>query len=345
MIRIDGSMGEGGGQILRSALSLSLLTGTPFLLENIRARRAKPGLRPQHLMAVKAAAAVGQARVEGDEVGSFRLEFAPRAVQGGDYVFDIGTAGSTSLVLQTVYLPLAFAPRPSTVAIGGGTHVPWSPCFHYLEQQWGYFLGLLGLNVDLRMVRAGFYPPGGGLIRARIDPVTRCRPLHLTERGALRRVSGLSAVANLDLSIAHRQRAQALQRLAHLPVSVDIEVQRLPAFAKGTVLLLLAEFEQGRACFFSLGELGKPAETVADEAVDELTAFLDGDGVMDVHLADQLLLPLAFADGDSRFRSPCISNHLLTNAEVIRHFLSTEILIEGELGKAGDVLVCPPAGG
>lgn len=286
VIDIDGSQGEGGGQILRSALALSLLTGKPFHLDRIRARRAKPGLMPQHLKAVQAAAEIGDARVLGARVGSMSLEFVPGRVQAGDYLFDIGTAGATSLVLQTVYLPLAFAGDESSVTIVGGTHVPFSPCFHYLERNWRCFLEAAGLELSLKLERAGFYPPGGGIVHARIPAVSGLRALRRTERGRLLQIRGSSAVANLTMSIAERQRDRALRRLSRRYTCCDIALEFLEAYSPGTMLLLVAEFERSQACFFSLGQRGKRAEQVADETVDALLEFLDSDGAVDAYLAD-----------------------------------------------------------
>lgn len=341
MIEIDGSRGEGGGQILRSALTLSLLTGKPFRLYDIRARRDKPGLRPQHLKAVKAAAEVGDARITGVEPGALTLQFEPGQVRPGDYDFDIGTAGATSLVLQTVYLPLALADAPSRVTIRGGTHVPLSPCFHYLDWHWRRFLETMGPSLSLTLGRAGFYPPGGGIVHAHIRPTNGIEPLHLMVRGRLRQICGLSAVANLPDSIAQRQRDQALNRLSGQVAPCTIELDRLPAPSPGTVLVLLAEFEHSQACFFALGARGKRAEQVADEAVDELLEFLDTDGAVDTYLADQLLLPLAVAKGATELRTARVTHHLLTNAEVIRDFLPVTLEIRGELNASGTIRLMP----
>lgn len=340
-IDIDGTMGEGGGQVLRSALSLSLLTGQRFRLSRIRANRDRSGLRPQHLAAVRAAARVCGAEVVGDRVGSEEIAFAPGAVRSGHYFFDIGTAGATSLVLQTLLLPLALAPGTSSVTIRGGTHVPWSPCFHYLDWQWRPVLASMGVDFKLTMTMAGFYPQGGGELQAQITGSARPRPLKLTARGPLCAVRGLSAVANLPREIAERQRRQALRRLRdRLPhMEPEVIVEELPAASRGTVLLLLAECTSGRACCFALGARGKRAELVADEAVDGLGAFLDSDGAVDPWLADQLLLPLALADGPSELRTSEVTTHLLTNAEVLRLFLPVEIGVEGPLGGAATVRV------
>ncbi len=342
MIEIDGAKGEGGGQILRSALTLSLMTDRHFRILNIRARRSKPGLRPQHLTSVNAAASVGQAQVEGARLGSQEIEFRPSSIHPGSYCFEIPTAGSTSLVLQTVFLPLSSADSPSEIEITGGTHVPWSPCFHYLEANWLPAMELQGFRADLVLEIAGFYPQGGGRIRALIQPLKkRIAPLSRNQRGGLLRVLGLSISSNLPESIAQRQKNRAVERLADLGCPVEIEVRTLPSPGKGTFLLLQAEFESGQACYFGLGARGKSAERVADEAIDALHAFLGGGGVVDEYLADQLLLPLAFADGDSEFRTSKITQHLLTNAEVIRAFGAAEIDFRGELDQPGVVEIRP----
>jgi len=341
MIRIDGSHGEGGGQILRSALTLSALTGKPMRIDNIRAGRRKPGLMAQHRKAVEAAAAVSGARVEGARLGSTALTFEPRGLRSGDYRFDIGTAGSTSLVLQTILLPLAFAGGPSRVTVTGGTHVAWSPCFHYLDLYWLPCLREIGMQVGLKLARAGFYPKGGGRIEAKIDPAGSLKPLDLTHRGNLGKILILSAVANLDVDIAHRQSRQARRRLdeAGVEAAVEEKIVSLPAVGKGTILLLLAEFEGSRCCYTALGERGKPAERVADEAAGAFLSFLVGDGAVDEHLADQLLLPLALVPGCSEIRTAAITGHLLTNAEVLREFLPVDIAVEGEVGRPGVVRV------
>ena len=338
-VEMDGSLGEGGGQVLRTALSLSVLTHQAVQLTNIRARRLKPGLAAQHLEAVQAAAAISQAEVEGANLGSTRLRFAPGAVTPGNYHFKIPTAGAATLVLQTVFLPLCLAGAASSVTIGGGTHVPWSPCYHYLERQWLLALEAMGVEARLTLEQAGFYPQGGGIIQATIQSTARLQPLHLTQRGALLRRRGLSGVANLDADIARRQKHQALRRLEPVCRDTKIETLELPSHTKGTFILLLAEFEYSQAAYSALGELGKRAERVADEAVEPLLAFLETDGAIDPCLADQL--PLALADGPSQIRTALVTQHLLTNAAVIRAFLPVKIEVEGELGQAGTVWVEP----
>lgn len=343
MIVIDGSTGEGGGQVLRSALSLSLVTGQAFTMTNIRAGRPKSGLRPQHLLAVQAAAQISHAVVEGDRQGSVQISFSPGPVSPGDYNFDIGTAGATSLVLQTLLLPLGLTRGTSHLTITGGTHVPSSPCYHYLDWHWARLLLCTGFRFDLTLSRAGFYPEGGGEIHATVPGNTQLQGIDLSERGDLIRVRGLSGIANLPLEIAERQRAQTLKRLNKLisKVEVDVAIESFAAYSKGTVLLLLAEFEHSQACFSALGSRGKPAERVADEAVDDLARFLITDGALDPWLVDQILLPLAVANSPSVLRTSAVTQHLLTNAEVIRYFLPVDIMVDGTLGQPAFIRLRP----
>jgi len=232
------------------------------------------------------------------------------------------------------------------VRIRGGTHVPWSPCFHYLAWQWQPFLARLGIPFALSMTMAGFYPQGGGELVAHLPGGARPGPLHLPARGELLAIRGLSAVANLPQEIAERQRRQALRGLRRLvDGSVpEIEVVELPATSRGTVLLVLAEFAAGQACCFALGAPAKRAEQVADEAVTALGAFLRSDGAVDPWLADQLLLPLALAQGPSTLRTSEVTGHLLTQAAVIQRFLPVTITIDGLVGQAGKVQVRPGLG-
>lgn len=346
MLYIDGSQGEGGGQVLRSALTCSILSGQPFHITNIRSRRSKPGLLAQHLKAVDAAAAISQAEVDGAYLHSEELGFSPGEIRSGRYHFDIGTAGAATLVLQTVFLPLSFAASASTITIQGGTHVPWSPCFHYLDLHWMPYLTGVGYDAHLILEQAGFYPRGGGRIDATIRPAGGIHSLCLEERGDLLRISGISAVSNLHPSIAKRQKQQAILRLLKAPwknskPEMHIRIAQLPSPAKGTLLLLLAEFEGGQCCYYSLGEIGKPAERVADEAVDALVGFLATDGAIDQYLADQLMLPLCFAQSESKFRTSQITQHLLTNADIISAFLPVQIEINGVSGKPGSICIMP----
>jgi RNA 3'-terminal phosphate cyclase (ATP) len=350
MIEINGSQGEGGGQVLRTSLALSILTGQPMKITHIRAGRSKPGLLAQHLKAVDAAAAISKAHVEGAAPGSTSIVFAPKEIRSGRYKLDIGTAGSACLVLQTIFLPLSMANSASTVIITGGTHVPHAPCFHYLDLQWLPVLRRVGFNAQISLDQAGFYPKGGGRIMATIRPTGKISPLLALHRGPLQGIQGLSMVANLEMSIAERQKRQTLKRLDGLHLPGKIKTGQLPSPYKGTLLLLLAEFGQNReireysisqCCYYGLGELGKPAEKVADEAVDGLEAFLKTEGTVDQYLADQLLLPLAFAPGPSEIFTCQVTRHLVTNAEIIEAFLPVKIEISGEVSKPGLIRILP----
>ena len=337
MIKLDGSQGEGGGQILRSALALSAITSEPFLLENIRAHRPKPGLKAQHLMCVRAASDITRAEVEGAFIDSSRLRFSPGKIMPGNYTWDIQTAGSTSLVLQTVAYPLCIADKSSSVTIIGGTHVPWSPCHHYLEMQWNYYMEKLGLNIQLEMNRAGFFPKGGGLIKACIAPAFQRKAINSTARGNLESIAGLSFAANLDQSIAERQQRRTERRLGQYNLVANIQIIKIPAVGKNTMLLLLARFQNSQCCYFSLGAIGKRAEKVADEAVDQFMQFLDTEGVIDQYLADQLILPIALSRQPSVFKTSRVTWHLLTNIEIIQKFLDVKIKVIGELNSEGVV--------
>lgn len=339
MIEIDASFGEGGGQILRSALALSVITGKAMRLSHIRARRPLPGLKPQHLKAIEAAAQISDAHVEGAALGSRSLSFEPMGLASGKYAFDIGTAGSVSLLLQTVYLPLSFADGPSHLTLIGGTHVPWSPCYHYLQWQWLPYLAEAGYHVACTLERAGFYPRGGGLLHANITPSRPRLPLRITERGRLLRIHGLSGVGRLDRSIAERQRRQADARLRTLGVPLEIEVTQVASASPGTFIVLQAEFEGGRCCAFALGARHKRAEKVADEAVDELMADIHSGGAIDAWLADQLLLPLAFVPDTSELSVCRISRHLCSNADLLGHFLPVCVEIDGEPDQPGRVRI------
>ena len=236
-------------------------------------------------------------------------------------------------------MPLSLSGGNSHLTITGGTHVPHSPCYHYLEGQWLPYIRKIGLDIDLTMEAAGFYPRGGGRIQARIRPIQELAALEASERGDMQRLTGLSAVANLDAEIARRQKHQALRRLEPRFRETKIKTIELDSPGKGTFLSLLAEFERSQCFYFALGELGKRAERVADEAVDALEGYLSTNGAIDQYLADQLLLPLAFTQGESKLRISQVTQHLLTNAQILRLFLPVRIEIQGDVGESGEVSV------
>jgi RNA 3'-terminal phosphate cyclase (ATP) len=338
MIDLDGSFGEGGGQILRSSLTLALITGQSFRLRNIRARRQRPGLQPQHLTAVRAAAEVGHAQTRGATVGSSQLGFEPTAIKPGDYRFAIGTAGATTLVLQTVYLPLALQDASSTVIVEGGTHNDHAPCFHFLATTWQSYLSRLGLPLTLQLDRPGFYPRGGGRIEATIPGWAKLRGLSLTTFPPLARATVLSAAAGLPEHVIHRQARRARVRLEDAGMSVDVREETW-AGGPGSMLAVILPEAPVPTLFFGLGARGKPAEAVANEAVDQALAFRDAAAPVDEHSADQLVLPLAFAQGASEYRVSRVTTHLLTNVEVVCKFVPRRIEIEGAEGEPGTVRI------
>lgn len=336
---IDGSQGEGGGQVLRTALTMSVITGKAFSMTNIRARRSKPGLMAQHLKAVEAAAAISGAKINDVGIGSSALLFEPQGLYPGEYCIDIGTAGSTSLVLQTVFVPLSLAKETSWVTITGGTHVSWSPCHHFLTEHWLPYLKQAGYEAELCLELAGFYPEGSGRIHAKIRPAKELHPLQFLERGELKNIRGISALANLDISVAERQRRQAEKQLAARGLSASIEILKMPSSFKNTMLMLVAEFEHSRCCYYALGARGKRAERVADEAVKDFCKFLATKGALDQYVTDQLVLPLLFAKSESVLHTCKVTQHLMTMVVIVRMFLDVEIQVEGKVGEEGTIRI------
>lgn len=343
MIEIDGSYGEGGGQILRTALSLSCLYKKPFRIVNIRKGRKRPGLMPQHLTSVRAAQLLSSAEVIGDYPGSTELIFSPHSIKGGDFFFDIGTAGSTSLVLQTLIPALVFSEVKNTVVLKGGTHVPYSPSFHYLEKVFIPVLKRLEIDIQFTIESYGFYPKGGGKIRAEIFPAKEIKSLRVMERGMMSGLRGYSGVGNLPLSIAERQRNALIERInsriKDLRCPVDIELLNVSSPGQGTFIFLRSESEHSMAGFTSLGERGKRAETVGEEAAIEFLDYYHSGAAFDQHLPDQIALYLSMCNKESEFTTSCITQHLMTNLWAISLFREFHYSIEGEIGKLGKVKI------
>lgn len=326
MISIDGSQGEGGGQVLRTSLSLAMVTGRAFRIENIRANRPKPGLMRQHLTAVKAACEVCGAAVQGAEIGSGRLEFTPGAIRGGDYTFSIGTAGSTTLVLQTLLPALLAADRPSTVLISGGTHNMHAPSVHFLKHAFLPILERMGAGVQVDLLRHGFYPAGGGQIRVSVMPVEGLKPVQLIEAGPVTRRRAVATIARLPASIARRELSVVSEKLGWEEDCLSIE-QATDAPGPGNVLSI--EIERGGVTevFTGFGARGVSAERVAEATVRDVKRYLAAGAPVWRHLADQLMLPLAMAGG-GEFETGPLSRHSETNAAVIESFLPVRLRAE-----------------
>jgi len=330
VIRLDGAEGEGGGQIVRTALGLSLLTGQPFAIERIRANRDRPGLRRQHLAAVEAAARIGGAEVDGARPGSDRLVFRPGAVRPGAYEFAIGTAGSTTLLLQAVLPPLLVAAEPTTLTLHGGTHNPLAPPFEFLEAAFAPVLRAMGARLELTLLRPGSFPAGGGALRARIEPAARLAPWEGLERGRVRRRLATATVAHLAVSIAERELAVVAKRLGWS--RKELVAREAPeSDGPGNVLTLRVDAEHAAEVATGFGRIGLPAERVAERAARDLRRYLDARVPVGEHLADQLLVPLAMAGGGA-FRTLPPSSHTRTNARVIERFLPVRITLDEDAG-------------
>ena len=323
MITIDGSFGEGGGQIIRTSLALSLVTRKPFRVERVRARREKPGLQRQHLTAVTAAAEVGRARVEGARVGAREFSFEPGEVVPGDYTFAIGTAGSTTLVLQTVLPPLMIAAGPSLLTLEGGTHNVHAPPFDFIQKSFLPLVNRIGPRVAVELARYGFYPPGGGRFQVFIEPAGERRRLDLNERGEIRRRLARALVVKIPPAIAERELAVVRERLGWSGDELQVETSN-NALSPGNVLTLEVETDHLTELFTGMGERGVRAETVAERACDEMQNYLDSGAPVGEHLADQLLLPLALGAGGTYTTGP-LSLHTTTNIEIIKKFLDVKI--------------------
>jgi RNA 3'-terminal phosphate cyclase (ATP) len=323
MITLDGSMGEGGGQILRTSLALSIITGEPFRITRIRANRDKPGLQRQHLTAVRAAAEISGATLSGDAVNSSTLEFRPGTVRAGNYQFAIGTAGSTTLVFQTVLPPLLRAEGVSTLFLEGGTHNEHAPPYDYLTDTFLPLIGRMGADVRTELVCPGFYPAGGGKWSATIVPTGKLEPLEILERGEITRQAGTAVTAALPGGIARRELERLANRLKW-PAECFVQKQAEHTCSPGNYALVQLTSRHLTETFSAIGRRGVTAEQVADGVVDQVRAYLASDAPVGECLADQLLLPLALAGG-GRYRTATLTNHTHTNIEVIQQFLPVAI--------------------
>jgi RNA 3'-phosphate cyclase len=332
MLTIDGSHGEGGGQVLRTSLSLSALLGRDVQITDIRARRSNPGLAAQHLASVQAAAAVCGAEVTGDSMGSQELDFRPGEIRGSRQQFEVGTAGATTLVLQTVLPALLFASRSSHIQVHGGTNVRWSPPQEYIARVFLPAIAGMGADASLECLMPGFYPKGGGCIEARIRPLERAlQPFDWAMRGELRSLTAYSiAEERLPSHITRRQIEGAREALGS--AGLGGEEAHPPSASPGTMLTIAVGFDHGMGGFSAIGERGKPAEEVGREAGTRAARFLSADASVDRHLADQLLIYAAIAAGRTRYRTEEVTEHLRTNAWVIEQFLDVTISIDEATG-------------
>ncbi|MGZ4861298.1 MAG: RNA 3'-terminal phosphate cyclase [Halobacteriota archaeon] len=347
MIKIDGSIGEGGGQVLRVCIALSALTGESVAIKNVRVNRANPGLRPQHVTAMRALAEVANAKVDGLDLGSSEVTFVPGRRRGGVYRFDVKTAGSTTLMLQALLPVLAFADQPSSVTLIGGTNNPLAPQVDYVINVLNPVLATMGFFYELRLIRRGFYPRGGGVLTAVVTPVERLNAINVVSMGSLRDIRGISHSRNLPAHVAKRQAEAATQsctRAGYPNVSIELDSdQRKENPSAGSGIVLWAETSTGgRLAGDALGARGKPAELVGREGAARLLTQVSKGAPFDVHLGDQLVIWLALAEGRSRIAISELTLHTVTAVKVTEIVTGRQFKISGEIGAPG-VIDC--AGG
>ena len=344
MLHIDGSYGEGGGQLIRTALALAAMTQTGVTLTNIRAGRKKPGLQAQHLTAVKLAADHCAAHVEGAEMGSVSLKFLPQGVvTPGVYRRDIGTAGAMALVLQTALLPLAQADAPSRIWLTGGSHVAFAPTIDYLAKVYAPVLQRIGIKAEIELLRVGYYPRGGGEAQLEISPMSGLRTVNLSERGSLQRLTAIVTTSGLPTHVAERGAMEITRLIGRLGMQryLTVEKSELPSNGTGAAILLVAECEAGYGGFSALGARGLPMEQVAERACRDFSDWWHTGAACDAHLADQLVLPLALAGGVSKWSTPKVTEHLRTVIWLVEKFVPVEFTITAQSSGAYLVQVRP----
>ena len=337
MLTLDGRMGEGGGQVLRTSLSLAAGLGVPVRIEHIRGGRGKPGVLRQHRTAAMASAEICGGEVRGAELGSMELEFEPGEVRAGEYRFAVGSAGSAILVLQTILPPLLLTNGESRLVIEGGTHNPWAPPFEAIQRSFARVLAKTGAALDLTLERPGFYPAGGGRVVARIRPPKTAEPLELLERGDERTHSAEVILAHLPRSVGERELAR-LQRRLHWVTSASPIHRRDDSAGPGNVAHVTLEFEHVTEVLTGFGEKGVSAETVGKRLGSAAARYLGHTAPVGEHLADQLMVPLALLAG-GRYRATAFSKHALTNAEVINAFMEGAVELEEEAPRGGTLHV------
>ena len=346
MIEIDGSYGEGGGQILRTAVSLSALTMKPIRITNIRAGRPKPGLKRQHIAGIEVTGKIVDAEIRGLDVGSAVVEFVPRERHGGKISYDVGTAGSISLVLQAALPPAVLSREPISFRLRGGTDVKWSPPVDYLHNVFAHTLERLGPRIEIQQKKRGHYPRGGGVVTCDVSPVGGIKSLEEVQLGNIGSVEGVSHCVRLPGHIAERQATTAKELiLEHLGIESDIVRESYrkdddPHLGPGSGIVIWAESEKGmRIGADALGERGKSAEHVGSDAVSQLVAEVKTGMATDSHLCDMLIPYLAIANGSSKIGVTQITSHLTTNIWAVEQILGTRIELQGKIGESGTVLV------
>jgi RNA 3'-terminal phosphate cyclase (ATP) len=330
MIQLDGSQGEGGGQILRTALALSLCTEQPFRISNIRAGRQKPGLLRQHLTAVKAAEEISDATLSGAEMGSRELTFQPGKVAPGNYDFAVGTAGSATLVFQTVLPALLVGGKETTLRCRGGTHNPFAPPFDFLDRCFAPQVRKMGAGLELELVTPGFYPSGGGEFSARITPAKKLKRLSLLEAGPLKRHRIHIYLAHLAEEIGRRERALLIKHFPPDEILLHTDFPLTPG--PGNAIVLEREHEHVTEIITSFGEKGVAVETVVSHLIEAHRTYLTSGAVVGDYLADQLLIPFALA-GSGEFITGNPTSHAVTNAQTISKFLDRKINFREETEK------------
>lgn len=326
MVVIDGSAGEGGGQVLRTAVGLSLVTQTPFQIEKIRGRRPKPGLQRQHLACVKAAALIGDAEVEGDVLSSQELVFRPRALRPGNYELAIGSAGSTTLLLQAVLPALLRASGPTTLTLEGGTHNRLAPTFEFLAQSFVPVLAQMGARVEVKLVRYGFEPAGGGRIDVSVTPAA-LKPIELLQRGEQIGRSATAIISSIPAKVAARELAMVVEDLGF--TSAELHTESVTASSPGNAIVIAVTYQHVTDVFVGLGERSLTAEKVAHRTTGEVKRSLRTDAPVGTHLADQLMIPFALAGGGA-FRTVELTPHSLTQLELIPRFLDVKLECQSE---------------
>jgi RNA 3'-phosphate cyclase len=327
MIEIDGSEGEGGGQVLRSALALSTLTGEAFTITRIRAKRDRPGLAAQHLTAVEGVRVLSEAKVTGARIGSTELSFEPGRVAGGKHRLDVGTAGSITLVLQACLLALAKCDQEVQLKVTGGTNVRWSPGIDYYQSVLFPLMRRLGAEIELEVMQRGFYPEGGGDVSVKVGPWMGHGPFNVEDRGALLGIGGVCFSRNLPLHVCQRTSDAVRKAFLGMTPRIGNDLRQGPSTGAG--IQLWAEYENTLLGGDSLGERGLPAEKVGEAAASALRQEIDSPATLDIHAADQILPYLALSSAPSRFCVREMSGHLSTQAELVHRFLDAEVRMRG----------------